>query len=71
MFQFAGYISTWALSENTGDGTFAIMYIFTSWRSTLVNILNYTRRLWPHLNQIINVWSIDNYQLQEKKVNKE
>ena len=71
MFQFAGYISTWSLSENNGDGAFAIVHIFTSWRSTLVNILNYTRRLWPHLNQIINVWSIDNYQLQEKKVDKE
>ena len=71
MFQFAGYISTWSLSENNGDGAFAIVHIFTSWRSTLVNILNYTRRFWPHLNQIINVWSIDNYQLQENKVDKE
>jgi len=31
MFQFAGCISTWSLGENTGDGTFAIMYIFTNW----------------------------------------
>ena len=54
-------ISEW----DTSDGTFAIMYIFTNWRSTLVIILNSTRRLWLHLNQIINVWCIYDYQAQE------
>ena len=50
------------------------MYIFTNWRSTLVIILNSTRRLWLHLNQIINESSESDFdrliKLIDKSINK-